>query len=187
MTIGGGVGGNACGGAIESEGSLTLTNVNFGAFLLPNEAEGGDGGSGDQGGDGGNGLGGAVAQLSGDLIADAIQALFNEAMGGNGGSGLLRVTGGGVGGNGGNGLGGGFYVGDNIQFTLTNSKVELNEALLGLGGLGGFGGKNGANGVGSGGGLWLGQLKKGSDDPGTTTLFDLASTNDNDIHGQFNP
>ena len=178
-------GGSATGGAIQVDGDLSFTNSSLGALGKGNLAQGGNGGNGDLGGAGGNGLGGGLTQTSGDLIADAIQALYNQATGGNGGTGWERDKGG-VGGAGGNGNGGGFYIANGATLALTNSTIQYNKAIAGNGGPGSLLGKRGANGNGQGGGVYLGGPGSTVDTATVITLNQATDNTTKNIFGTFN-
>jgi hypothetical protein len=143
------------GGAIYSQGALTLNGVS----VQNNTAQGINGVNGTAGGIGGNGsnaFGGGLylAGGSGTLTNDRLSG--NIARGGGGGNGGNAETGG-AGGSGGKALGGGLYVAQ-ASVTLTNDTLSGNSAQGGGGGAGGglgsyTAGNGGGGGDASGGGL----------------------------------
>jgi CSLREA domain-containing protein len=146
-----GSGMSAEGGAIYSQGDLTLNQV----CVLNNTAQG----SNDPGGSTGAGGGLYVAGGTATLTNDTLDA--NLAQGGAGGPGGE----GGLGGSGGTAAGGGLYVAGGTA-TLTNDTLDANRARGGAGGTGGPGfgtpanpgilpGTGGLGGSASGGGLYM--------------------------------
>lgn len=118
----GGDGGGAYGGAIYSQGSLTLTNVNF----THDAAAGGEGGNGGGGTTGGTG--GGAYQIS------PCSQMGTAGDGGQGGSG-------GAGGNGGNAVGGAVA----SQSPITQTGVSITSDAV-SGSAPGFGGASGTGG-----------------------------------------
>jgi hypothetical protein len=161
-----GSGVSAQGGAIYSQGALTLNGVT----VQNNKAQGSIGahgvstisGNGGAGGGGGDAFGGGVYVAGGTATLTNDTLSGNSAQGGQGGTGGLGggdpdVVGG-PGGSGGDAFGGGVYVAEGIA-TLTNDTLSGNSAQGGQGGVGGIkegsgqGGAGGSGGNGFGGGL----------------------------------
>lgn len=140
-------GGKGQGGAIYSEGALTLSGCTFSSS---NMATGGNGIGGfprQRGGNGGAGQGGAVFNTLNNSsgIAKLTNCTFynNTARGGNGGNGGSLASGG----NGGNGDGG--AVGNAATLIMTACTISSNNGGNSTGGTGSAG--NGAAGVAGGG------------------------------------
>jgi hypothetical protein len=167
----GGIGGNACGGAICNNGGDLLLYDD--AFQL-NFAVGGNGGYGAYGGNGGNGgtgEGGALCDVYGNDDVFIVNCTFytNSAFGGNGGKAGDAWTfhvgpgNGGNGGNGGNADGGAIYLEqacpDSDCTGIIHCTIDDNQLLPGQGRQGGaavkggIAGTAGSNGAGLGGGI----------------------------------
>jgi hypothetical protein len=134
-----GSGVSAQGGAIYSQGDLTLNGVR----VQNNTARGADGASNSgTGGNGGEGLGGAIYVGSGAVTLNNSTLSGNAAQGGRGGDGS-------AGGNGGDGGGGAIYVNGGASATLINSTLSVNTAQGGVAGSGeqAFGGGGGGGGL----------------------------------------
>ena len=156
-----GLGVSAQGGAIYTQGPLTLDGVTVQNNTAQgvNGAQGVSGGAGDNGGDafgGGVYVAAGAATLTNDTLSG------NTAQGGGGGNaggGGSRINGG-RGGDGGNAFGGGVYVAAGAA-TLTNDTLSGNSAQGGGGGAGNGdnsidisrGGDGGSGGSASGGGV----------------------------------
>jgi hypothetical protein len=140
-----GSGVSAQGGAIYSQGALTLNGVT----VQNNTARGADGaspvGGNGVGGTGGDGPGGAIYVGGGAVTLNNSTLSDNAAQGGRGGDGF-------VGGYGGGGRGGAIFVNGGASATLINSTLSDNTAQGGAAGSGAEG-KNGTEGLGLGGGL----------------------------------
>lgn len=157
-------GGNALGGGIRNEGTLTLTGVT----VRDSGAEGGSGGNGDPdpganyldraGGPGGSASGGGIYS-TGTLTIQNSTLRGNAAGGGTGGS---AVSASGITGpdSGAGGLARGGAVFNGGTLTIENSTLNDNSADGGFGGQGGpsginiEGGKGGDAGAGLGGGVY---------------------------------
>jgi hypothetical protein len=130
-------GGNANGGAVFTDGPLTIKNSSF----IGNEAIGG---AATDGGVPGNGEGGAIDNV-GTLTVNGDMILGNEAVGGSGGgngygggiysTGTTKLTGTlitlnlAAGGEAdGQGCGGGLYIVNGVTIVTANTKVMLNQA-----------------------------------------------------------
>jgi len=133
-----GAGVSAQGGAIYSQGALTLSAVT----IQNNTARGADGAAGDTGGNGGAGQGGGLYIAGGTVTLNACNLANDTAAGGNGGFGSF------FGGDGGHGDGGAIYVAagpvtlNNCTFandTAAGGNGANSESISGHGG-GGHGG-----------------------------------------------
>jgi hypothetical protein len=130
-------GGNASGGAVFTDGALTINNSSF----IGNEAIGG---AATDGGVPGNGEGGAIDNV-GTLTVNGDMIVGNEAVGGSGGgngygvgiysTGTTKLTGTlitlnlAAGGEAdGQGCGGGLYIVNGATIVTANTKVRLNQA-----------------------------------------------------------
>lgn len=193
-----GAGAAASGGAIYSQGSLTLTQV----VVRNNQALGSRGWDGyytfSRGGDavgypatdGAAAMGGGIYVGGGSAVLTGVTLASNTAQGGNGGDGLsvylhtrldsgkLTVPSAG----GGAGLGGGLYAAGGAV-TLRNTSVTTNSALGGAAGKG----KGGSAGQGVGGGLYFETDVVGLLDATTVSRFsrNRASTSDPNVAGPY--
>jgi predicted outer membrane repeat protein len=147
-----GSGSAADGGAIYSEGILTLSGVT----AQNNEALGSNGapGTGTQvNGQAGQDATGGVLWSNGALTLQCGTTMENNlALGGNGGPASCNKKGGGTGGTGGSGYGGGLYVAGGTA-TISNITLSHNTAQEGQGGPAGCGSFAGHNGSSTAGGL----------------------------------
>ena len=139
------------GGAIDSDGSLTLNRVT----VISNQAAGGNGNGSGVPTTGGGAQGGGIS-VSGDAtIADSTISA-NTASGGQGGQ--NGGIGNSVGGAGGAAQGGGIFTSSQFGFTMRTSTVSANTAAGGAGGLkpppGVGGGSNGPDGAATAGGIF---------------------------------
>ncbi len=140
LAYGSGVG--CVGGAIYSEGTLTISMAN----VQNNIAQGSNGSNGSGANTATNGasaFGGGIYVAAGMLTLSDDTLSGNEVLGGNDGSGGNSGNGGG----GADASGGGLYVAQGSAATLTNDTLSSNEAL---GGSGGNGGGQGGDGFGGG-------------------------------------
>lgn len=163
----GGAGGQAIGGAIVNNGTLTLFKVT----VRDNQAQGGAGGTGGTGSGGAaggaGGVGGAGGSATGGGIFNTgtltiLHSTFsnNQSIAGNGGAGGAGGSGTFSDGNGGAGGAGSSSSGGGLANTGTvfavNSTITSNQSTGGLGGAGGAGassGSPGQQGNGNGGGF----------------------------------
>jgi hypothetical protein len=155
----------AQGGAVYSQGGLSLTGVTLqnnqaiGRSGAPGHCSPAAGGCSD-GFSGAFGFGGALYISNGTATLTNVTLSANSARGGNGGNGRVGTQGGVTygtdGGDGGHWFGGGLYAAGGTV-TLLGSSATSNTAQRGAGGLGGAapGGQPGAPGVGQGGGLYI--------------------------------
>jgi hypothetical protein len=165
-----GQGGSAHGGAVDNEGTLTITytaivGAGLGAWFQMDTATGGDGGGGGGGASGGNAGAGGAGGNGGD--GSNIFGRYGGSNGGNGGAGLAGGGGGdggqgGNGGSGGGGQGGALYNSGTLQISVTvPSGIFAGDAAVGgSGGPGGDGaaaGNGGAGGAGGSGGDYYAQ------------------------------
>jgi hypothetical protein len=185
LALGSGV--SAQGGAIYSQGTLSL----HGVTIQNNTARGNDGGTvWGWALPGGNAEGGGIYS-SGGLSVESSTIQNNVAIGGRGGDGGVvyradgppRPTSGGPGGN---GFGGGLYAASGA-LTLHDTSVTGNTANGGSGGNGAHGQPRGATGKGVGGGLYIDLPASVGLDAFTVSHVkkNHASTSDDDIHGSY--
>jgi hypothetical protein len=149
------------GGAIRSDGAVTVTDSRFTDNRAGHGGDGGNGGVDQAGGNGGNGGSGGAIAAAGTVTATRTSFTNNHAgdggAGGNGGTGTPGTPGedsvggtggtGALGGNGGNGGNGG-AVYTSGSASITRSTFATNTA--GDGGNGGIGGTGGQGGNGDG-------------------------------------
>jgi hypothetical protein len=190
----------ACGGAIYSQGALTLSGVTvqnnravggngFDAVYYPNP-RGGD--TWDLPTPGGTACGGGVYVGGGSAVLAGVTLFSNTAQGGIGGDGLT-IPGGYDGrekyhkynipsADGGAGLGGGLYVAGGTA-TVSDSTLTYNNALGGAAGSG----RGGSAGVGIGGGIYIAPFAAVTLDDFTLSLFkrNKASTSDPNVYGPY--
>ena len=149
-----GAGVSAEGGAVYSQGALTLTGVT----VQDNQAVGNAGSAGISSSDpatpGGNAFGGGLYVAGGTATFTTATLTSNTAQGGPGGSGsTARNAGvGAYGGTGGNGFGGGLVIAGGTV-ALSSTTLSANVAQGGPGGKAGYDGIEGAGGNGYGGAL----------------------------------
>lgn len=191
-----GVGVAASGGAIYSQGVLTLNGVTVqsnkalgarGWDATYTISRGGDV-TGTPATDGAAALGGGLYIGGGTASLTGVTLSANTARGGDGGDGLnvfvhTRLDSGKLvipPGNGGAGLGGGIYAAGGTVAVRTSS-VSTNSALGGASGKG----SGGAAGIGAGGGVYLAPLASVTIDSFTQFKRNKASTSDPNVYGPY--
>jgi hypothetical protein len=166
-------GNTAAGGAIYSQGTLSLTGV----IVQNNTAQGA---AGAKGVDGADAAGGGIYS-TGSLTVDSCTIQNNRAIGGQGGSGHSAPFGDTTAGYGGSARGGGLFLGGGT-ITLRNTTVKSNSAQGGP-----SGGKGAGPGLGEGGGIFIRTAASATLDAFTqaNTTNNTASTRGNDIYSDY--